>query len=219
METEGLAEGQDLLDLLAHEDREIDRLFDRYFGEPGTDRGVRGATARELVDRLAVQGEAKEELVHTLVRDIGRPDLAGGLDDRSQQRRALLAQLDDLIRGVAPLDVHLHRGEDVDRLVGQLRQLCRAHLEHEAEVVLPAIRQALPPEVLQERAGQLATVRKRAATHPNADAGPSHERNRVVKRLKALVDHLDDFADDKDQLAEPQSPAQRLPPPQGPPSQ
>lgn len=194
----------DLLELLAREDDEIQSLFEAYQGpEASEDHTVRAAIGKELIDRLSTHDAVKEELVHTLAREMDRQDLADALDAHSRERKAVLAELDEISAGVTPRDVHQSRGQRFDELMVQLGELTRSHLGHERDEVVPAIRQAVDPAELARRAAEVEGARRRAPSHPVPDAPLAHERGAVAKTLKAAFDRVRDVPDTSHQRPRP----------------
>lgn len=187
----------DVIDLLDQEDRAIEALLEEFdSSEAREDHVLRANIGLELRDRLAVQDAAKQELVHAVLDEHGRTELVEQLDGRARERRRLLAQLDDLTRGVSARDVHVGTGEEFDATVRQLKDLLTADLRFERAEVVPALRQELSADELSELGDKVEKVRGRAATHPRADTPLEHEGNPVTKKLKAAVDHVRDIAHD-----------------------
>jgi len=188
--------GMDVIDLLAEEDAEIAALFDRFSSpEAREDHVKRAAVGLELRERLAVQDAAKQELVHAALHGTGARDLAEEIDRRARERRRLLAHLDELTTGVTAREVHPANGPEFDRTVLELKAVVESDLRHERDQVVPRLRRELPPDERMRLAGEVEKVRKRAPTHPKADTPLEHEGNPVTKRVRAVFDHMRDYAD------------------------
>jgi hypothetical protein len=186
---------QDILDLLRKEDDEIVDLFEAYFSPPSLEDHVRRANiGLELLDRLAIQVEVKEEICHRALADAGRGDLVERLQQGSVRMKELLAELDRMSAGVSPRDIHVSRGREFDATVAELRTLTEERVRQEEAELIPAVRQAVPSERLAEMGADLEKLRKRSPTRPRPK-DPAHETPRIVKRVKAAFDHLRDYPD------------------------
>ncbi|HZU73532.1 MAG TPA: hypothetical protein VE990_12250 [Acidimicrobiales bacterium] len=185
----------DILDLLRTEDDEIVGLFEEYFSPASLDDHVKRASIGfQLLDRLAVQEEAKEEIVQRALADAGEDGLVEQLEADGLARKRLLAELDELSAGVSARDVHVSNGRRFDEIVRQLRDLTEAQLRREADEVVPSVRRVVPPDRLASMSGDLDRVRRRAPTRPRPD-GPAHRTPTVVKMARAAYDRLRDFPD------------------------
>jgi hypothetical protein len=188
--------GRDVIDVLADEDVAIEHLFEGFFStEAAEDPVRRGSIGLELRDRIAVQDAAKQELVHSTLRDLGLNDLAQKIDGRARERRRLLVKLDEMSRGVSARDVHIGQAEEFDETITDLRNLMMDDLQMERSEVIPTLRAKLSTEALDQLTARVDKVRKRAPTHPKVDTPLEHEGNPVTKRVRAAIDHVRDFAD------------------------
>ena len=194
MWTKGSGEGHDVIELLADEDQAIEQLLDEYFSPSAeADHAKRGAIGKKLIDRLSVQDAAKEEIIEDLLADAGRDDLVASLAAHARDRRRLVGELDDLSSGVSPRDVHASEGRRFDDTVRQLCELVRDHLQFERARVVPALREIVPRETLDETGREVEKVKKRAPTHPRPSGDPVRRLNPVAKRIKAIYDRLRDY--------------------------
>jgi hypothetical protein len=165
----------DLVDLLEDEDCEIDRLFDEFFSSDGAGDDLRrGVVGKELVDRLSMHDAANEEIARTLLRDIGRGDLAEQLAQHSRRHRRLVGEVDDISAGVSPRDICRSAGRRFDGLITELRELRFEQVRFEVEHVIPTIRHRLSPECQERLAGDVERVRRRATTRHGPDRRTRH---------------------------------------------
>jgi hypothetical protein len=165
----------DLIDLLQHEEYEINRLFDEFCSSDGeADDLRRVVTGKELVDRLSMQHAAAEEIVRLLFRDTGRGDLAEQVDQHTRRHRRLVAEVDDISAGVSPRDIRCSAGRRFDRLIIELRDLRREQVRFEVDHVIPTIRHGMSPERRERLAGEVERVRRRATTRPGPDRRIRH---------------------------------------------
>ncbi len=186
MKSSGPTGGGDVVDLLQHEDDEIDRLFDEFFS-PGCARDDlrRGAVGKELVDRLSMRDAASEEIARTLLGDMARADLAEKLDWHSRQHRRLVGELDDISAGVSPRDLHRGASGRFDGLITELHDLRHEQVVFAVEQVIPTIRYRLSPRRQQRLAADIDRVRRRATTQP----GPRRSyRRRIWLAPRSFVD-------------------------------
>jgi hypothetical protein len=178
--TSGPANGSDVISLLEHEDYEINRLFDKFFSSDcALDDLSRGVLGKELVDRLSMQDAANEQIARTLLRDVGRADLADQLARHSCRHRRLVGELDDISAGVSPRDIRPSAGRRFDVLITELRDLRHEQLGFEVEHVIPAIRYCMSPQRRERLAGDIDRVRRRATTRPRQDR-PSSGQSRLA---------------------------------------
>ncbi len=189
----GVDYGHDVIDALQQEDEGIRGLLDEYFAEG--DHVRRSALGKQLLERCSVQDTVKEEIIHGLLHDLGRKDLADRLDANSAARRRILGSLDEMSAGVTSRDLHLSSSGEFDKTVAQLRDLLGEHLRHEEEEVIPLLRREVPAEELRKMTERLEDARGRAPTRADPDAGPAHATNPVVRKVKAAVSKLRDVPD------------------------
>jgi hypothetical protein len=166
----GPASGGGLLDVLQHEDHEIDRLFAAFFSsECARDPLRRGVVGKELVDRLSMQDAANKEIARALIQDLGRVDLADELDRHSRRHRLLVGELDDISAGVSRRDMRRSVGLRFDGLITELRELRHEQVGFEVERVMPTLRDSVSRRRQERLAGEIDRVRRRATTRPGAD--------------------------------------------------
>ncbi|MBO0714950.1 MAG: hypothetical protein J2P59_09340, partial [Acidimicrobiales bacterium] len=180
-----------LLELLAHEDRELQQLLSEYLHGAAEDPVRRGVIVHEVRERLAAQDAAKQQLVHTLALDLGHHDLAQALDDGAVRRRKLLGELERLTSGVSPRDVQIGVGDDVVAVVAELERELAGSLAFERYQVAPLLRQTAPPGRLDELSARLHQTRRVAPTRPRASAPLEHRRrSRLWRKVKARFDRF-----------------------------
>lgn len=166
----------DLVDLLRYEDDEIHRLFEEFFASDcARDELRHGAIGKELVDRLSMQDAANEEIARTLLRDMGRADLAEQLAWRSRRHRRLVGELDDISAGVSSGDIRRTAGRRFDGLISELRDLRHEQVGFEAEHVIPTIRYRMSPERRERLAGDIDRVRRRATIRRGPGCRPPRQ--------------------------------------------
>lgn len=183
----------DLLELVAHEDRELQQLLSEYLHGAAEDPVRRGVIAHEARERLAAEDAAKQQLVHQLTLDLGHDDLARTLDERAVRRRELLNELERLTRGVSPRDVQTGVGDDVAAVVSDLERELGDSLTFEREQVAPVLRRTAPPGRLDELGARLHETRRIAPTRPRSSAPLEHRRRSGLwRRVRACFDRFVD---------------------------
>jgi hypothetical protein len=195
VKSSGPASRGDVIGLLQHEDFEISRLFDEFFSSDCALDGLRrGVVGKALVDRLSMQDAANEQIARTLLRDMGRADLAEQLARHSCRHRRLVRELDDISAGVSPRDIRPSAGRRFDDLITELRGLRHEQLGFEVEHVIPAIRYRMSPQRRERLAGDIDRVRRRATTRPGENR-PSSRQFRLAPRglfdgIRGAVDRV-----------------------------
>jgi hypothetical protein len=188
----GSASGGGVVDLLEHEDSEIDRLFGVFFSSdcaPGSLR--RGVVGRELVDRVSMQDAANREIARRLVRDVGRLDLAEELDRHSRRCRRLVGELDDISAGVSPRDMGRSDADRFDVLINELRDLRHEQAGFELEHLIPTLRDSMSRQDQERLVGEIDRVRRGATTRQGPDrsspprVGPTGD---LFGRVRVAVD-------------------------------
>jgi hypothetical protein len=179
----------DAIDLLDYEDRAVSELL-AASSDAALDRSQHGEVVKLLVEHLAVRQVAREELADVVA---GVPALAA-LERRMRagvpERRAELRELDELTRGVEPINVN--QGQDTDAVVARLRPALEEEIRYDLEELVPALRRQLSD---RQRA-QLPTaryIRRHAPTHPGPHRRRWYDRVGPLLRLHAVYDYLRGF--------------------------
>jgi hypothetical protein len=179
----------DAIDLLDYEDRAVSELL-RAFSDDALDRSQHGEVVKLLVEHLAVRQAAREELADVVAAVPPLAAVERRLRAGIPERRAELRQLDELTRGVEPINVN--QGQDVDAVVTRVRPALEAEIRDDLEDLVPALRRTLTD---RQRAKVPSTryVRHHAPTHPGAHRRRWYDRVGPLARLHALYDALRGF--------------------------
>jgi hypothetical protein len=187
----------DALDLLEREDHELGRLLDEFRGTRGPgveDRARHGNAGKRLIRALAVREAAREEVAQALRDPAPGPDeeaerLLAHLEQQTDRRRSLLAQVDDLAAGVAPMT--LNQGQDFDGAMAPLADLVAGEVRWELVEGLPELRRLLGPEPRPLPSARF--VRRHAPSHRTPGNHRWFERLAFFKRLHTLYDRARDY--------------------------
>jgi hypothetical protein len=145
-------------------------LFYEFFASDSPRHELRhGVIGKELVDRLSMQDAANEQIARTLLRDMGRADLAEQLATHSRRHQRLVGELDDISAGVSPRHIHRSARLRFDALITELRDLRDEQVGFEVDHVIPTIRYRMSPLRQERLAGDIDRVRRRATTRPGPD--------------------------------------------------
>lgn len=179
----------DALDQLEYEDQALEKLL-AAFDDPNLDRRQHGIAAKLLVEHLAVREAARELLADGIAEE---PELSWAserLRSGTERRRARLRTLDEMARGVEPVNVN--QAQDFDRAVEELRGDLEREIHTELDEVVPAVRRMAGRHT---RAGLKSAryVRSHAPTHPGAHERRWYDRIGPLVRLHALYDWLRGF--------------------------
>jgi hypothetical protein len=177
------------LDQLEFEDRALLEVIDDFqYGDEPRRHGMAG---KLLVEHLAVREAAREQVAAVLQSEPACRELGGSLAGDVPAHRKALAKLDELARGVQP--VNLNRGQDFDAFAVPVARLMREEILHELQRTIPAIRATCPAKVLERRLPRARWVRSHAPTHPHPDGRRRYERFAPLVRIHALYDWLRGF--------------------------
>jgi hypothetical protein len=177
------------LDQLEYEDLAIAHILDEF--DTQRDRLRHGMLGRLFVDHLAVRQAARETVAAALARLPTASDLGERLVIGMHERRRELASLDELTRGVQPMN--LNQGQDFDGAMAPIAQAVRDEIETDVHDVIPAVRTRVPADQLHDVLPSARHVRRHAPSHPHASGRRLHERFAPLVRLHALYDRLRDM--------------------------
>ena len=179
----------DAIDLLDYEDRAVTELLGA-FSDDTLDRVQHGEVVKLLVEHLAVRQVAREELADAVA---GVPALAAlerRMRDGVAERRTELRRLDELTRGVQPINVN--QGQDTDAAVAQARPRLEEEIRFDLEELVPSLRRQLTD---RQRAHLPSAryIRRHAPTHPGPHGRRWYDRIGPLLRLHAVYDYLRGF--------------------------
>jgi hypothetical protein len=184
-----LGVGGTALDLLEYEDRALLHVLDEFEAEE--DRLQHGMLGRLFVEHLAVRQAARESVADRLADVPAAADLSERLEFGLRERRTELARLDEMGRGMQP--INLNQGQDFDGTLAPIARTLRDEIGHDLADLIPALRSRIPQAQLKQLLAGARRVRRHAPTHPHPRGRRGHERFAPLVRLHALYDWLRDF--------------------------
>ncbi len=179
----------DALDQLEYEDRALLQLLEDF--EKADDRLDHGIAGKLFVEHLAVREAARESIAASLSEDAQLSALGEQLEHGTAERRTDLGRLDELARGVQP--INLNQGQNFDAAMASVAESLRADIRLDLENFVPALRGRLTPHQRRTFFKSAKWVRSHAPTHPNPKGRRPHERLSPVVRLHAVYDWLRGF--------------------------
>lgn len=191
----------DLVSLFAAGRLRTEQLLEGYFATDSWAK--RGGYAQLLIKELSTILSVREEVLRPILRE-----LEGGavhlhrLDEARSRQLDLLAQLDELTKGVGPRDVHQHQPDRVVELMQQLRGSIHDYDTYEASDLLPFIGARLGKDRLTELGQQASKAGRRGPTHPHPRKPPADERRTLTKTATGLYDRLHDMAEHPEEAVE-----------------
>lgn len=179
----------DALDQLEYEDMALRELLSAL-DDPDLDRRQHGIAAKLLVEHLAVRESARELVADGLAK---LPELSWAEQDLragTERRRERLVRLDEMARGVEP--VNINQSQDFDGTVAEMRGQLLEEIDTELDKVVPAVRHAAGPR-RRKLFPSARYVRSHSPTHPGVHGRRWYDRIGPLVRLHALYDALRGF--------------------------
>jgi hypothetical protein len=191
----------DLVSFLSPGRLRTEQLLEGYFATDSWAK--RGGYAQLLIKELSNLLSIREEVLRPLLRELeaGAAHLHR-LDEARGRQLDLLAQLDDLTKGVGPRDVHQHQPDRVIELIKQLRGAVHDYDAYEASDLLPFIEARLARDRLTELGQQASKASRRGPTHPHPSEPPADQRSILTKTATRLHDRLHDMAEHPEEAVE-----------------
>jgi hypothetical protein len=182
--------GGDALDLLEQEDRAIAALFTQLGSSTGPavkDRYDHGNQSKRLTRRIAFREAAKADLVRVLGLDPELEELRVHLAGAVEQRRDAMNVLDQMSRGVRPID--LNKTQDLDGAIDELRRAVLPEIHWELTEGIGTIRNSLSAE---QRAALHSAhyVRHHSPTKVNPKGFRRYEHIGFVGWVLTVWDHM-----------------------------
>jgi hemerythrin superfamily protein len=175
-----MAEQQDGIDLLIHDHREVEQLFQRF--ETGADDATRKQLVEQITTELSKHAAAEEQYLYPLTAEAvaGGADLAEHSVEEHQEMKDTLHEL----QGMDATDPAY--GQRVQELIAEVRH----HVEEEEGELFPKLRQAVGEDRIMELGQQLATAKKMAPTQPHPKAPNTPPANKVAGPIAGAVDRI-----------------------------
>lgn len=178
-----MGHGGNVINELMTDHREVEELFGKIDALPPGDK-KRKLYADQATMELVRHSVAEEAYLYPAVRQY----LANGdaiadkeIDDHSRAEQ-IMKDLESC-EADAP---------EFDRLIGVLMPEIRSHVADEEENLFPMLRDAAPPETLDELGDKVRQAKKTAPTRPHPSAPDKPPANKLLAPGAGLVDRLRD---------------------------
>jgi hypothetical protein len=184
----------DALDLLEHEDIELQQIFHQLgslSGESVQERADYGELVKATIRRLATREAAITEVTAVATGAPQLADVASRLESDAAIRRPMISQVEKMSRGVQPLS--LNQGQDFDGELNKLVGQVEAEIEWELRDALPTMKTVIRNTDSTDDLKSAEHVASHAPTniHPN---GPKwYERAPVISRVISIYDRMRDY--------------------------
>lgn len=172
----------DAIELLEHDHRIVEQMFVDY--EAAKSDTQRRGVVEILIRELSKHAALEELTVYPLGRRV-LPEGESEIDEHLSQHMAVkktLAALDRLSEGAA----------EEKELVGELQREIAEHVAEEEGEFLPALRNAVDQEALNELGEQLDRAKKLAPTRPHPGLPDQPPAEAVLGAIGAIYDRLRD---------------------------
>ncbi|MCO1595429.1 hemerythrin domain-containing protein [Micromonospora sp. RHAY321] len=179
-------DGQDVIDILTADHREVETLFVELETRQGTPEH-----RRQLVDVVIAELVRHAVAEETYVYPLARKALPDG-DEIAEHEITEHADAERTMKDLEALDPSDPR---FDELLAHLTSTIRHHVEDEESELFPRLRAAVAGEELAELAGKVTAIKKSAPTRPHPAAPDRPPANKIVNPGTGLVDRLRDALD------------------------
>jgi hemerythrin superfamily protein len=174
--------GEDLVDVLIHDHRELEEMFGEVETEPGAER--RRRLANEIVAELVRHTVAEEQYLYPTVRRVlpeGDRIAKHHIHDHSEAEADMKR-----LEGLEATD------PDFEFVLTRLMTEMRQHMLEEETDLFPRLRAAADPDELRELARKAQHVEKFAPTRPHPGAPDRPLVNKLLEPAMGLVDRIRD---------------------------
>lgn len=154
------------IDLLKHQHREVEALFDEIQRATGDDRY---ALLEEVADTLSIHSELEEQIFYPGVRSA---ETEGLLEDSVEEHLQMKRLLSDML-DVEPEDTAIFAGP-----MDQLMRDVRAHVQEEENQLFPIVVAQMDAERLERLGDRLQNLAESLADDEAYVGRVSHERER-----------------------------------------
>jgi hypothetical protein len=182
------------IELLEHEDKDIQRLFRLLMatrGQSVEERYRHGRLAKQLVRHVANREAALTEVSRSMGQDESlRESLAPEQND-TRTRRMAINRVEHMSRGKQGM--YLNTGQDFEGALEELAAIIGPEIGWELREAIPALQKALADEGASDMLRSARYVSKHAPTKLNPLGPRWHERAPILSRLLTIYDHLRDF--------------------------
>ncbi|GAA1795042.1 hemerythrin domain-containing protein [Planosporangium flavigriseum] len=175
--------GEDLVDVLIHDHREIEELFgELQTGDPGAEE--RRRIADEVVAELVRHSVVEEQYLYPTLRRV-LPEGDRIADHEIQDHSEAEVDMKRLERLEAT-------DPDFEFVLSRLMAAMRQHFLEEEVEVFPRLRMATDPDELRELADRAQQAKKFAPTRPHPAVPANQPVSRLLYPALGLVDRIRD---------------------------
>ncbi|MER7330529.1 MULTISPECIES: hemerythrin domain-containing protein [unclassified Micromonospora] len=175
--------GQDVVDVLTADHREVEALFVELESRRGTPEHRR-QLADVVIAELVRHAVAEEMYVYPTARK--------ALPDGDQIAEHEISEHADAERTLKELEALDPSEPRFDEALAHLTSTIRHHVQDEESDLFPRLRAAVAREELVELAGKVAAAKKSAPTRPHPAAPDRPPANKLLNPGAGLVDRLRD---------------------------
>jgi hemerythrin superfamily protein len=172
----------DLVEDIITDHREFLSIFAEI--ESGGDPRTQPDLVEHVIAGIVRHAVAEEEYVYPTARSV----LPNG-DEIAEHEIKEHSEAEEIMKAIEKAGTEDAQYDDlVRKLIGDIRH----HIEDEEEDLLPALRDACPPEKLQELSEKFQRAKRTAPTRPHPLAPDRPPANRILAPGAGLVDRLRD---------------------------
>ncbi len=183
MTNTGTATGEDVVDVLSADHREVEAIFVELESRQGTPEHRR-QLADVMIAELIRHAIAEEAYVYPTARK--------ALPDGDQVADHEISEHADAERTMKELESLDPSDPRFDQLLAHLTSTIRHHIQDEEGDLFPRLRAAVAREEMVELAGKVQSAKKTAPTRPHPAAPDRPPANKMLVPGAGLVDRLRD---------------------------
>ncbi|TFV54741.1 hemerythrin domain-containing protein [Mycobacterium sp. PS03-16] len=171
-----------IVDDIVSDHREFESVFTEI--ESGGDPRTQPELVEHVIAGIVRHAVAEEEYVYPTARKV----LPNG-DEIAEHEIAEHSEAEEIMKAIEKAGTDDPQYDDlVRKLIGDIRH----HIEDEEQDLLPALRDACPPEQLRDLSGKFQRAKSMAPTRPHPLAPDRPPANRILAPGAGLVDRLRD---------------------------
>jgi hemerythrin superfamily protein len=176
--------GEDVIELLVHDHREVQEMFDRYRGAATPE------ARREVVEQAVIELVRHSVVEEQYLYPAARKAIAGGesIVEHELAEHAEAERVMKRLEGMAPTD------PGYEEAVTQLMRDIAEHIADEEGELFPRLREAMSRDELVALGDKVQTGKKLAPTRPHPAAPDRPPLNKLLAPGAGLVDRVRDWA-------------------------
>jgi hemerythrin superfamily protein len=177
-----MAEQQDVIDVLEHDHREVEELFDQI--ETATDAGERRELTDQMITELIRHAVVEEQYLYPAARE-RVPDGDALVDQEIADHN----EVEEALKALEDID------SDDPNFMTTFRQMSenvKEHVKEEEEELFPKLRQHATVDELRELGEKVQRAKKLAPTRPHPSSPDTPPLNKILGPGVGLVDRVRD---------------------------